>query len=203
MSRELLASFDVGTTPLPALMFQTGYLTIRDYDAERSLYSLGYPNSEVQDSMQKYLVSVFAQVSVGAVEEITSDLELALQKEDIEEAVSLLRRLFMHVPYQLHVKEEKFYHALLHMVCNVYGMRIISEQSISHGRIDLVVSLKNLIYVIEIKFNDSPEQALKQIEEMRYYEPFIKENKRIILLGLSFNRSEKKFDIAFASRSLN
>ena len=203
VSRELLASFDVGTTPLPALMFQTGYLTIRDYDAERSLYSLGYPNSEVQDSMQKYLVSVFAQVSVGAVEEITSDLELALQKEDIEEAVSLLRRLFMHVPYQLHVKEEKFYHALLHMVCNVYGMRIISEQSISHGRIDLVVSLKNLIYVIEIKFNDSPEQALKQIEEMRYYEPFIKENKRIILLGLSFNRSEKKFDIAFASRSLN
>lgn len=202
-SRELLASFDIGLTPLPALMFQTGYLTIRDYDSERSLYSLGYPNSEVQESMQKYLVSVFAQVPVGTVEEVTSDFELALQKEDIEEAVSLLRRLFMHVPYQLHVKEEKFYHALLHMVCNAYGMRVISEQAISHGRIDLVVALKSLIYVIEIKFNDSPENALKQIEEMRYYGPFIKENMRILLLGLSFNRSEKKFDITYAFRSLN
>lgn len=201
-SKELLASFDVGATPLPALMFQAGYLTIRDYDEDRGIYSLGYPNIEVRESMQKYLVSVFAQVSVGTVEEVSSDLEYALQREDIDEAVGLLRRLFVHIPYQLHVKEEKFYHALLHMVCNAYGMRIISEQSISHGRIDLVVALKGLVYVIEIKFNDTPENALKQIDEMRYYEPFVKDNVRVILLGLSFNRSAKQFDITYAHRVL-
>jgi hypothetical protein len=183
-------------------MFQSGYLTITGYDKESNLYSLGYPNSEVQKSIQKYLVAVFAQIEVSDAGEISSGLEAALQKKDIEEAARLLRRLFMHIPYQLHVKEEKFYHALLHMVFSAYGMRVVSEQSISHGRIDLVVSLKNLIYVIEVKFNTVPENALKQIEEMRYYEPFVKEGMHIVLLGLSFNRSEKQFDIAYAYRML-
>lgn len=201
-SEDLLESFDVGATPLPALMFQSGYLTITEYDDERELYKLGYPNIEVQQSMQKYLVSVFAQVDVATVEKVSSDLESALLNEDIDEAVMLLRRLFMHIPYQLHVKEEKFYHALLHMVCNAYGMQIVSERPISHGRVDLIVSLKKLLYVIEIKFNDTPENALKQIETMRYYEPFVKDNTRIILLGLSFNRTEKHFAITHAYRAL-
>ena len=61
-------------------------------------------------------------------------------------------------------------------------MRVISEQPISHGRVDIVVELENLIYVIEVKFNDTPENALKQIEQMRYYEPLVKENKRIVVL---------------------
>lgn len=202
VSSKLLTSFDVGATPLPSLMFQSGYLTIRSYDEVRGLYSLGYPNAEVQQSMQSYLIAVFATTKVAVVEKVVSDLETALQKKDIDEAVRLLRRLFMHIPYQLHVKEEKFYHALLHMVFNVYGMRVISEQPISHGRVDIVVELENLIYVIEVKFNDTPENALKQIEQMRYYEPLVKENKRIVLLGISFNRSEKHFDINSAFRAL-
>lgn len=202
INSESLSSFDVGKTPLPALMFQSGYLTITSYDKESNLYSLGYPNYEVQQSIQKYLVAVFAQIEVADAGEISSSLEAALQKKDIEEAARLLRRLFMHIPYQLHVKEEKFYHALLHMVFSAYGMRVVSEQSISHGRIDLIISLKNLIYVIEVKFNTVPENALKQIEEMRYYEPFVKEGIEIILLGLSFNRSEKQFDIMYAYRVL-
>ena len=202
-SQDMLGSFDVGGTPLPALMFQSGYLTIDTYDEKRNLYSLGYPNTEVKQSMQKYLIAVFAQVDVTTVDKVSSDLETALLNENIEEAMRLLRRLFMHVPYQLHVKEEKFYHALLHMVCNVYGMHIISEQPISHGRIDMIIAVEHILYVIEIKFNDSPENALKQIETMRYYEPFVKKDIQVILLGLSFNRSEKHFDITYASRKLN
>jgi PAS domain-containing protein len=201
-SRDILASFDVGATPLPALMFQSGYLTITEYDEARQLYKLGYPNAEVQQSMQKYLVAVFARTEIATVEKVSSDLEQALEHENIEDAVALLKRLFMHIPYQLHVKEEKFYHALLHMVCNAYGMQIVSEQSISHGRIDLVIALPKLMYVIEIKFNDTPENALNQIETMRYYEPFLKDNVRIMLLGLSFNRTEKHFDITYAYRAL-
>jgi hypothetical protein len=201
-SEDLLESFDIGATPLPALMFQSGYLTINAYDPTSHLYQLTYPNIEVQQSMQKYLVAVFADIEVATVEKVSSDLEQALRHEDIGQAVLLLKRLFMHIPYQLHVKEEKFYHALLHMVCNAYGMKIVSEQAISHGRIDLIIALQKLLYVIEIKFNDSPEHALKQIEAMRYYEPFIKDFNRIILLGLSFNRTDKHFDIQYAYHAL-
>lgn len=201
-SEELLESFDIGATPLPSLMFQSGYLTVRSFDEDRDLYSLGYPNAEVQQSMQKYLVAVFTQSEAATVEKISSDLEAALSAQQIDEAVLLLKRLFMHVPYQLHVKEEKFYHALLHMVCNAYGMKVVSEQPISHGRIDMVISVEHVLYVIEIKFNETPEKALEQIEKMHYYEPILKDNKRVVLLGLSFNRSEKHFDITYAYKAL-
>lgn len=202
VSEELLESFDVGTTPLPALMFQSGYLTVRSFDEDRDLYSLGYPNAEVQQSMQKYLVAVFTQHEASTVEKISSDLEAALSRQHIDEAIILLKRLFMHVPYQLHVKEEKFYHALLHMVCNAYGMKVVSEQPISHGRIDMVISVERVLYVIEIKFNETPEKALEQIEKMHYYEPLLKDNKHVVLLGLSFNRTEKHFDITYAYKTL-
>lgn len=201
-NEDSLGSFDVGATPLPALMFQSGYLTITGYDQSSGLYQLGYPNFEVQESTEKNLIALFVHVDIRTIETVCSDLEQALLNIDIEKAVEYMRNLFAHIPYQLHMKEEKFYHALLHMIFNVYGMNIVSEQPISHGRIDLITSLKNLLYVIEIKFNDTPENALKQIEDMGYYKPFIATGKRIILLGLSFNRSKKKFDIVYKHRIL-
>ncbi len=62
----------------------------------------------------------------------------------------------------------------------------------------MAVSIWSLTCIIETTFNDVAENALKQIKDMRYYEPFVKKSERIILLGLAFNRSEKPFDIAYA-----
>jgi hypothetical protein len=87
-------------------------------------------------------------------------------------------------------------------VCLCAGIKERAEYSTSHGRIDLVIELLKVVYVIEIKFNKPAEVALAQIEERRYYEPFVDDNKQVILLGLSFNREPSNFTVTYAMKQL-
>ena len=203
LSKDSLGVFDIGATPLLALMFQSGYLTITGYDTETKLYKLDYPNQEVRISLQKYLLEAFAHLSIIDSERMAQLLRKAFNNVDIQEVISLLKQFFAHIPYQLHTKQESFYHALFQMICIAAGIQAQSEYSTSHGRIDLVLHLPKLIYIIEIKFNTKAEEALHQIEERRYYEPFLQRNKPIILLGLSFIRKPEHFNITFALKRLN
>jgi len=201
-TEDSLGIFDVGATPLPALMFQTGYLTISAYDREKNLYKLGYPNHEVRTALQQYLLGIFAQLDFIAAERMSLQLRSVLNHGDVAEGIILLKQLFANVPYQLHVKEEKFYHALLQVICGASGIKAQSEYSTSHGRIDLVLDLPNVLYVVEVKFNVSAEIALAQIEERRYYESFLSCGKPITLLGIAFKRKPKNFDISYAFKHL-
>jgi Holliday junction resolvase-like predicted endonuclease len=100
------------------------------------------------------------------------------------------------------MKEEKFYHALLMMVCIGANIKAQSEYSTSHGRIDLVLEFQKILYVIEIKFNKSAEEALAQIEERHYYTRFMNQERVIILLGLSFKREPNNFDVTYALKKI-
>jgi Holliday junction resolvase-like predicted endonuclease len=82
------------------------------------------------------------------------------------------------------------------------GIKAQSEYSTSHGRIDLIFDLPKILYVVEIKFNESAETALAQIKTRRYYEPFLMQQKSIILLGLSFKREPSNFDVTYAIEKL-
>jgi hypothetical protein len=117
--------------------------------------------------------------------------------------VALLKQLFVKVPYQLHMNDEKFYHALLQILFDAGGLKVISEHSISHGRLDMVLEVPACIYIIGFKLNKSAQSALTQIKERKYYEAFLNQNKLIILLGLAFQRKPKKFDITAASETVN
>jgi Holliday junction resolvase-like predicted endonuclease len=194
--------FDVDMIPVLALMFQAGYLTIIGYDQEQGLFRLDYPNRETKLAMQTYLFEACAKLSKGSFGTLAPQLKAAFNRENMEGLVFIIRRLFAHVPYQLHMKQEKFYHALLQMACTVAGLNAQSEYSTSHGRIDLILNLSKLIYVIEIKFNDSAENALKQIEERRYYERLLDQNKKIILMGFNFKREPNNFDVTLAMKEL-
>ena len=159
-------------------------------------------NKEVQISMQKYLLEIFAHLDATTANRLALDFRAALTDYNVEEAISTLKQLFAHIPYQLHMKEERFYHALLQMICIAAGMKAQSEYSTSHGRIDLVLDLQKIIYVIEIKFNESAQIALQQIEERRYYDQFLKSGKQIVLLGLAFKREPNNFDITYEMKQL-
>jgi hypothetical protein len=201
-TKDFLNIFDIGNIPIISLMFQAGYLTITDYDEDSKLYTLDYPNLEVRTTFQKYLLEIFAHIDSSAADQLSRQLHIALIDVKIDLAVELLQQLFAHVPYQLHAKEEKFYHALLIMVCVGAGIKSQSEYSTSHGRIDLIIDLPKVMYIIEIKFNQSAESALDQIIERRYYEQFIAQDKHIILLGLAFHRKPHDFTITYAFQQL-
>ena len=201
-SQSSLGVFDIGLTPIPALMFQTGYLTIVGYNERRNSYQLGYPNYEVQQALQLYLLSIITTLDNEATESMATKLIIALEKKDISSAIQVIKQLFSHVPYQLYGTQEKHYHAILQMIFTVAGLASHAEFSTSHGRIDMVVDLSSIIYVIEVKLNESAAKALDQIEERKYYERFLHKNKTIMLLGIAFKRDAGSFDIEYEEREL-
>ena len=187
---------------LPALMFQTGYLTISSYNSQRNIYQLGYPNHEVRTAAQNYLLAIFTNTDATEIENTAAQLWTAWNSSNIDKAMTLLRTLFAKVPYPLHVKLESFYHSLFQMICTTASIKTQSEYNTSHGRVDLIMDLPKVLYIVEIKFNESAQIALQQILDKRYYEPFTDHNKPIILLGLNFSKTVGNFELTHEYQNL-
>lgn len=203
MSEDALGVIDVNAMPLVVILYQAGYLTIIDYDPDGHYYKLDFPNAEVKISFQKYLLEAILHVDASHIESLARRFKVALQKNNIPELKEAMLQLFSHVPYQLHMKEEKYYHSLMIMLCIASGIEVNSEYSTSDGRIDLVLHLPKIIYVAEIKFNKLAAQAIAQIKERAYYKPFLTSEKEMILLGMSFIREPQKFDIEIEQEKLD
>jgi len=201
-SKDFLSSFEIGTTPLISLLFQSGYLTITGVNKSKEVYILDYPNYEVRTAMEQYFLSVFTQTDVNQTGRFASKLLAAFKEKNITEIVVLIKETFVQVPYPTHIPAEKFYHGLLHVLCSAAGLKVYSEYMTSHARIDMIVELSSVNYVIELKFNQSAEKALAQIEDRKYYEALHYQNKPIILLGLNFNRKPNEFDITYVSKEV-
>jgi len=202
VSKDFLGIFDVDIIPPVSLMFQAGYLTISEYDQELGLFKLDYPNREVRTSFQKYLLELFTHINADTANALLSTFKDALIKENIERVIDVLHQLFAHIPYQIHIKEEKYYHSLFTMICIGAQIKVQSEYSTSLGSIDLVLEFEKLIYVIEVKFNKTTKEALNQIHERKYYQRFLHQGKPVILLGLNFKREPNLFDITYLVEKL-
>ncbi|HLB40420.1 MAG TPA: AAA family ATPase [Candidatus Babeliales bacterium] len=200
---DMLARYEVDEIPLAALMMQAGYLTITQYHSERDSYSLGYPNHEVRQAADNCLLATLTLSDETQTKRIAEQLPVALQQHNLDLAIDLLKQLFAKVPYQLHTKLESFYHSLLKMICDTAGIKNYAEYPTSHGSIDLVLELSQVIYVIEVKFNQTPELALAQIETKQYYVPFMAQYKPIILWGINFKKTPGAFAIDHVHKLLN
>lgn len=203
MSEDDLGVIDINAMPIFVILFQAGYLTIIDYDPNGHFYKLAFPNAEVKVSFQKYLLEAFLHIDASLIERLARRFKTSLTKNEAPELKETLVQLFSHIPYQLHMKEEKYYHSLLIMLCIASGIEVNSEYSTSDGRIDLVLHLPKVIYVTEIKFNKPAKEAIAQIKDRGYYKPFLTAGKNITLLGMSFIREPKHFDIEIEQEKLH
>jgi len=192
-SYDSLGTFDiVGKIPIITLLFQTGYLTIKDYDSATRRFKVGYPNFEVQESFQKYILAAISNNNANEIEDIAHHLNNALKEKNIPLFCTLLQSLFATIPYQLHISEERYYHSLFQLIGNLLRFNIQSEISTDKGRIDLVITTQTNIFIFELKFGLNAKAALQQIIDTKYYERYLGSKKEIILIGLSFNNKKKK-----------
>ncbi|TSJ81126.1 MAG: AAA family ATPase [Candidatus Cardinium sp.] len=155
---------------LKSLMFQTGYLTIYDYDESSSLYTLRFPNKEIADSFQK---SIQSSLKKGIQDYFIQERDRilgALADQNIETFIDHINTAFATLPYYIDTKQEKQYHSNLHMLLQGLGflgghtMHMHSASPSSQGRSDIVLELKTAIYIIEIKYKSSGKIALAQIK---------------------------------------
>ena len=175
-----------------ALLFQTGYLTIHTYEPDYRLYTLGYPNFEVKDSMLRHLLGVFRETGAGDSQMLFANLKRSLEGHDMERLADTINTLFAKIPHQLFLsKKEAFFHAILHLSFSGLGMMAQSEVSTSRGRVDTVVYTKERIYVMEFKLDEPASTALAQIKEKGYAHAYMEEGKAVVALGISFSSKTK------------
>ncbi len=192
---DALGTFRITDIPLETLFFQTGYLTITDYNKKHDAFRLGYPNEEVKQSLSLLELGVLTNSKPLDISNNVIRLRDALDNEDVDTFADIIRSLFAGIPYSLHVDCEAYYHSLFQLLCNLLGFENHCELSTSKGRADLIIEVGNKVYVFEFKFNGSATQALKQIHERKYYERYLSSGKNIILVGFSFKFADKEFGV--------
>ena len=176
-------SYEVDDLSLIPLLVQTGYLTIKDYDPNRKLFTLDYPNFEVKNAFLNYFTKKLGYKEFS--DAILYDIIDALASDNLDECITLLRKIFLKINYNLHLKEEKYYQTIFYLIFTLLGLKTDAEVSTNLGRIDSVVE-SNSIYIFEFKLNGTKEEALKQIKMKKYYEKYISLGKPIFLVGVEF-----------------
>ena len=195
---EILESIDIGNMPLESLLFQTGYLTIKNMEriGPKYFYGLSYPNLEVRMSFNdSFLDYVIKRPSFK--ERININLLHTLRKGDLDSLKEILQSFFSSIPYHWYTKNdlekyEGFYASIIYALFNGAGIIAIPEDTTNKGRIDLTAFMENKIYIIEFKVVDKPsEDPLKQIKEKKYYEKYLSEEKEIYIVGIEFSEEQR------------
>ncbi len=185
-------SYEIETLEVRAILFQTGYLTVKNYDNRRGIYTLDYPNREVEQAMQDHLIGILLHKdAVDSIKPIL-DIENAFLKNDVEKVVKTMRAMFKDIPSHLiDKKDEHFYHALVHLHFRYLGWYLESEVHTSDGRMDAVVKTDTHIYILEFKLDKTAAVALQQINDKKYADRYFLENKEIVAIGINFDTETK------------
>lgn len=191
---DTLNSIDSSSkNPVPVI-YQSGYLTIKDYDKRFGIYYLGFPNREVEEGFIKYLIPFYTSIDEGKTAFYITEFVHDVEEGNYEDFFIRLQSLFADTPYELIRDLELHYQNVLFIVSKLLGFYVQAEYHTSDGRINLTVQTDKYIYVMEFKFDGSAEEALQQIEEKRYILPFAKDNRKIVKAGVNFSSKTRNIE---------
>ena len=192
-SADILDSIFTDDNPIPVI-YQSGYLTIKDYDREFGMYTLGFPNREVEDGFMNFLLPYYS-----GVDKTQSPFEIKQFVRDvrsgaIDSFMERLQRFLAGCPYELARDIELHYQNVLFIVFRLAGLYTQVEYRTSRGRIDLVLQTADYIYVMEFKLDGSAEEAITQIEEKQYSLPFRNDRRKVFEIGVNFSSQARNID---------
>ncbi len=180
--------------PMPiTLMYQSGYLTIKGYDPEFRSYYLDYPNEEVKGGFLKSLSQLFTP-HLNEGEFAVSRFVRALRSGDVDDFMNRFTAFLAGNGYDVQGDLELYFQNTLSVMFKMMGLYVKTEYQTSSGRVDIIMDTADYVYVIEIKRDQSPEVALRQIEEKGYEKPFLASGKKIIRLGINFSSKTRSVD---------
>ena len=177
-----------------ALFYQSGYLTIKDYDRDFSSYVLGYPNREVEQSFLDFLLPKY----INTEENMSTSFLIAFARDlragRIEDFLTKLKVFFAKTPYDLIKDTENHYQTVVFIICKLLGYYSEAEYKIVNGRIDMEIKTKDYIYVFEFKFDKSAKEALEQIDSKDYPLAFQQDERKLYKIGVNFSSQTKNID---------
>lgn len=201
VTERLIGSFDVDFVEPENILFQTGYLTIKECinsPIRGVRYIMGYPNKEVKISLNDYIVAYYTQAN-GEIERLYPQVEEIFITGNVHQLERVLRSLFASIPNDWYRKNrlseyEGYYASVVYSFLAATGLTLIAEDTTNTGRIDLTVLYEDKVYIIEFKVLEIDEEkkgALQQIREKSYYEKYAGRYKDIYLIGIEFSRDSK------------
>lgn len=179
--------------PVP-MIYQSGYLTIKDYDRELRLYTLGYPNEEVKYGFLNFIAPFYTSLPASKAPFYIGQFVRELRAGDVEAMLYRLRAFFADCPYELNDRTERHYQMVFYIVFKLLGQFIHTEVRSARGRADAVVETADAVYVFEFKLYGTAEEALAQIDGKGYLIPYTTDGRRLVKIGIQFSAGERNLD---------
>ena len=193
VSVNMLTGTNYAEPAVLTLMYQSGYLTIKGYDERFKKYYLDYPNEEVKSGFLDSLSQIFAPALIDGAFSVScfvSDME----NGDVNGFMNRFTAFLSDNNYEIQGNLELYFQNTISLMFKMMGLYVKTEYQTSDGRIDIVVDTQKCVYIIEIKRDQSPDIALRQIEEKGYDKPFLASGKKIIKLGINFSSETRTID---------
>ena len=186
------AATETMTTIMP-LLYQSGYITIKNYDPETELYTLALPNKEVRIGLFRSMLPHYLAAKSAMCNTTVAKMSALINKGNMDGALQLLKTFWETVPYCDNTDYEGHYQQTMYIIFALLtNFRILVEQHTFRGRTDITMETKDTIYVIELKFNKSAQEALDQINNKHYADAFALKGKTVEKIGMNFMIDEDK-----------
>lgn len=186
------AATETMTTIMP-LLYQSGYITIKNYDPETELYTLALPNKEVRIGLYRSMLPYYLAAKSAMCNTTVAKMSSLINKGNMDGALQLLKTFWETVPYCDNTDYEGHYQQTMYIIFALLtNFRILVEQHTFRGRTDITMETKDTIYMIELKFNKSAQEALDQINNKHYADAFALRGKTMEKIGMNFMIDEDK-----------
>ena len=181
-----------------ALLYQAGYLAIKKYDKESGLYTLGFPNEEVERGFVTALVPHYTHVSFDDNEVFFVQMAKEVKLGKPDEFMRRVQTLLSDNDYRVAGNAELYFQNTLSLIFKMLSFNVQVERATSQGRMDVTIQTKDYIYIFELKLDGTAEKALQQIEDNQYTRPFLADSRKLYKIGVNFsskNRTVEKWII--------
>ncbi|MBQ8888605.1 MAG: AAA family ATPase, partial [Bacteroidaceae bacterium] len=176
--------------PLP-MIYQSGYLTVKDCKLERNTFLLDFPNNEVKKGFVTLVANNYLKTHDSST--WTQDTVDALEAGDLEKFRKLLTSFLADIPYTMRRKEterekERYFHYTFYLLMRMVSVyTVYTEKQQSEGRVDCIIETPQYIYIFEFKLDGTAEEALQQIEDKGYARPYASDTRTLYKVGVSFS----------------
>ena len=188
--QTLASDFDAPTENMASitpLLYQSGYVTIKDFDRPTLLYTLDIPNKEIRVGLMDSLLPNYVNMRKEAGNTTIAKMYRALYNDDLDEMFRLLQEYLLTVPYCDNANSEGHYQQMLYIIFSLFGRYVDVEVRTPRGRVDVVMKTGKALYLLELKLNKSAEAAMKQIDLKDYASKFALAGLPIVKVGINFD----------------
>ncbi len=188
------SAFDAPTenmSSITPLLYQSGYITIKDYDKTSRLYTLDIPNGEIRIGLMESLLPNYVERRWEAGMTNIGKMYRALYNNDLDEMLRLLQAYLLTVPYCDNANSEGHYQQMLYVIFSLFGRYVEVEVHTPRGRVDVVMISSNTLYLFELKLNKDAATAIEQINLKDYASKFALCNLPIVKVGINFDSEQR------------